>query len=424
MAAANDTLYFQGIQATLTVADGQLWKSDGMDAHTSRVTDNAGTLQLIFPGAYATGLGPIDLAPAGSGVAFNGYADGSDNVSLWYSDGTKAGTRQLSSDFSSFSKAKSITPVGDQIFYTATNQNSLFVADKNAAGSAHLVSSALIDARSMRAIGGMLYFAGYTDANGSQFWTSDGTVAGTQQIKVLSNRAGGALPGEFTAVGGTVYFTGYDENDDAQLWKTDGTTANTTLVSHSIAFTSPYQLTAVGNHLFFAAQDSGGQEQLWTTDGDDVTQLTSTLSNLESATALGDELYFLTRSAGNELHVWSSDGTAGGTSSVADLILGTDPSAGFVIVGNIDFNGRYAFVTRSNADSQLWIYDPSDQSLVSAFDSLNTGEITDLSVVGDSLFFLNNGTIQKVAVPEPATVGLISLFGLGSLARRRRTKNI
>ena len=62
-----------------------LWVTDGT---------SAGTSELTVAGAYSSGLNPLDITAFGSKALFEGH-DASSHVGLWVTDGTAAGTSEL-----------------------------------------------------------------------------------------------------------------------------------------------------------------------------------------------------------------------------------------------------------------------------------------------------------------------------------------
>src|SRR5262249_22594237 len=124
-------------------------------------------------------------------------------------------------------------------------------------------------------VNGVLYFTATDYFTGSELWKSDGTTAGTVMVKdiepYLSPRGGGlgSEPTELTNVNGVVFFAASRFEDGTELWKTDGTDAGTVQVKDIApgpASSQPAQLTNINGMLFFIACDAAGCE-LWKSDG-------------------------------------------------------------------------------------------------------------------------------------------------------------
>ena len=127
---------------------------------------------------------------------------------------------------------------------------------------------------------GTLFFSANDGTNGTELWKSDGTDAGTTQVKDINPGAASSFPGNdqylnpespFAAVGGTVFFRADDGTNGFELWKSDGTDAGTTRISDINAGapgTQIYSLTNVGGTVFFSAADNGTINfELWKSNG-------------------------------------------------------------------------------------------------------------------------------------------------------------
>jgi len=81
----------------------------------------------------------------------------------------------------------------------------------------------------------VFYFKGYDTADRYEIWKSDGTNAGTVQLKDIFPGTGyGLQPGAQTQLvnlNGTCVFSARESADDYELWKTDGTAAGTHLAA-------------------------------------------------------------------------------------------------------------------------------------------------------------------------------------------------
>src|ERR1051325_2297155 len=136
--------------SAFTIANGQeLWKTDGTEAGTALVKD-------INPGSGGSGAAPLfalggKLYFAASSTTPTNSSNGLART-LWVTDGTAAGTRQVSSGG---------RPVGVSVAF---------------------------DGRPMVAsLNGVFYFAGAGGLNGFELWRSDGTDDGTYQVAHLTS---------------------------------------------------------------------------------------------------------------------------------------------------------------------------------------------------------------------------------------------
>lgn len=214
-----------------TTTGRELWKSDGTELGTVRVKDINTT--AYYGGTY--GSYPRELSAVGSTLYFSAN-DGVSGRELWKSDGTSAGTVMV----------KDIRSGGTG--YNASNSN-----------PTQIVS-----------IGSTIYFAASSVGNGRELWRSNGTAAGTVQVKDIYPTRRSSSPQELTVVGGSLFFTADDGPHGRELWKSNGTAAGTFLVDdvapgddESSYYYGPRELTRAGSLLFFTAEDRVRGRELW-----------------------------------------------------------------------------------------------------------------------------------------------------------------
>ncbi|HEX5152307.1 MAG TPA: T9SS type A sorting domain-containing protein [Parafilimonas sp.] len=183
---------------------------------------------------------------------------------------------------------------------------------------------------------GTLFFTVFNGID-QVLWKSDGTAAGTMQLKDMN-------PGgrnvywykEFENAGGTLIFSFYDDIHGSEIWKSDGTEAGTVIIKEITAgvySAQPSNITYIGNgvSLFLATDEKKGFE-LWKTDGTesgtnrvkDIKLTSSYSSDPFMLTANSDKTKLLFGASdtkyGNELRI--TDGTEAGTGVVKDLFKG------------------------------------------------------------------------------------------------------
>jgi len=141
-------------------------------------------------------------------------------TSLWASNGTVAGTVELSSPGSSLPPPS---------YLMNLNGKALFLATDPATGSEAL-------------------------------WSSDGTIAGTNVVADLPGTSGPPSSAPANAVeNGTLYFiVNSSSSGPDQLWQSDGTASGTTEVASLPQDSSG--LTAAGQTLFFTGTDDHGNK--------------------------------------------------------------------------------------------------------------------------------------------------------------------
>jgi ELWxxDGT repeat protein len=132
---------------------------------------------------------PIEMVSMG-GVIYFAARDVQNNGALWRSDGTAEGTQLIKAfprplTYPSFSGEahNTIVTVGDKLFFTPldtiTYQSRLWVSDGTAAGTRQLSA---LPAKDLTAFGSYVYFV-----SDGALWRSDGTEAGTILVQVMPN---------------------------------------------------------------------------------------------------------------------------------------------------------------------------------------------------------------------------------------------
>jgi ELWxxDGT repeat protein len=290
------------------VEAGNLWKTDGTSAGTVLVK----TIEGVNPGGL-NDFQPTDLhnLSAQNGVLYFSADDGGNGTELWRSDGTAAGTFQVSS-----------------------------INDSTTPGPEQLPPGIQQDLRSNPVqIGGVTYYMGADLTHGNELWATDGTVGGTHLVLDISPGFVNSNPGDLTAAGSHVFFSANDGTHGSELWVSDGTAAGTHLVRDIAAGSADgvpnatavdgggqHPFAAFGNELIFDGNDGVHGQQLWISDGTAAgTQpLSTAFAGADGGYAVaGSSLYFTAPSGGSEA-LWVTDGTAGGTHMLKQISGGID----------------------------------------------------------------------------------------------------
>jgi ELWxxDGT repeat protein len=387
-----------GGRLTFAADDGpdglEPWTTDGTIAGTVLLRDIANTplptkpdSMVNFGGAiYFTfttmtgGRGPIyrtDGTADGTSLIFDGQASGlfvagdrmyftandpETGVELWITDGTAAGTRMVV-DLVPGTAGADPLPLAwlggnTLIFGLDRSRDSrirtyeLWRTDGTAAGTVKIHEAVLVLSIESGypqvpvVMNGVMYFNGLNDDGISvkaQLWRSDGTAAGTYQVKGFTAENSNFQPTQFTVLNGALYFYAPSETHYESLWRTDGTAAGTVWLTSA---PNIYALAAANGALYF-----NGPGGLWRSDGTPggTALLSSGPTNATRFTAVGGLVYFFSNNS-----LWKTDGTAAGTVQVRGLndgtgtVSGNSPQAYLVNVGGTLFYSQGTTLWRSD----------------------------------------------------------------------------
>ena len=404
----NGTLYFFTTYFSL-----QLWKTDGTTEGTAMVCDLSSQLgiynatkltnvqgRLFFAntGYYNDELYTSDGTAAGTymvkdinpfGGSFpsqltglNGLlyfaADDGSGKQLWVSDGTDAGTYKANNPQNIL--------VDDlySVKFTVKNSNIYFPGTINDGDGSRLCTyNTSASSNKVRVVKDInpgsfshnLY--NITNVNGNLFftvfngvdqvlWKSDGTTAGTMQVKNIN--PGGRniyLYKHFVNANGTLLFSFYDDAHGYEIWKSDGTEAGTVMVKEinpGLYSSQVANITYMGNNTsFFEATDGKKGLELWKTDGTaggtvlvkNINNTTSGSSNPYALTPTPDssKLLFVATDPqyGTELRI--TDGTQGGTHVVDDLLKGQFSSSPWLLTNFKNETWFFANILDNSSDT-------------------------------------------------------------------------
>lgn len=307
--------------------------------------------------------------------------------------------------------------VNGQLYFTAdngVNGRELWKSDGTAAGTV-LVKDIVAgfsgsNPQYLTNVNGTLFFLAETAANGRELWKSDGTVAGTILVKDINPGSASGFPnsswhtGSLTNVNGTLFFTVDNGVNGIELWKSNGTAAGTVLVKDiypGLSSSSPNLLTSFKGMLFFTAYDVQTGYQLWKSDGTATgTQVVRSFYSLSSQdaslTVVNQALFFVVDDGVNRTELWKTDGTAVGTVLVKDIAVGSSRHSYPQYLTNV--NGTLFFTADNDVNGrELWKSDGTTAGTVLVKDiTPGTGgtPFSDLTGVGNQLFFRNNSTFE------------------------------
>jgi ELWxxDGT repeat protein len=391
------------------------WASDGTPAGTALVTD-------IAPGPSTSG--PFGLA-LGDSRAYFQADDGTTGNELWVYEGAGTDTtlvRDLNIGGGSGVQGGMLA-VGDTVYFGGDDGTGLrlWKSDGTFAGTQQVSDQPFATLSGLVGMDGKLFFSGLT-ADGAELWVSDGTDAGTVMLKDIGPASSGlSLFAQAVALDGTAVFVADDGSGD-KLWRTDGTPDGTELVSNDVR-PADGTLIVAGDEVYFAGSDGDSGRELWRSDGTDGgTELVADIADgpasslpapPEQLTAIGDTLFF---SADDDVHgseLWTSDGTGNGTKMVADVVDGPDGSSPSEIAGAA---GNVFFVADTFAAGQeLWTFE-LDAAPVAVGDSATVAEdagATAIPVLANDTDPDGGAPKSVESVTQPAH-GAVAITGGGS----------
>ncbi|MDJ0719178.1 MAG: DUF4347 domain-containing protein [Prochloraceae cyanobacterium] len=367
----------------------ELWKTDGTTAGTTLVKD-------IIPG-NESGIEPVSFAVSSINVnntLFFSTVNNSQEVELWKSDGTTAGTISVYT-FDGEGGPLYLTNVNETLFFAKYDDVDrvfeLWKSDGTPSGT-HVIDgipgfsdiktgkkNLLVEPLSFAHINGTFFFTNNDETNGRELWKSDGTAEGTTIVKDINPGQDGSNPDNITVVNDTLYFTADNGSNGRELWKSDGTEAGTILVkdiqpnnrgpydSQYPLSSEPLNLTNVNGTLFFTASDFSHGRELWKSDGTAAgTTLVKDINPVFKAgdggvgsdpldlTNVNGTLYFSADDETNGRELWKSDGTAKGTTLVADISPGKGSSDPKYLL-NVDGNLFFRADDNINNGSDWWV---------------------------------------------------------------------
>ena len=326
---------------------------------------------------------------------------------LWTTDGTTAGTRRLEPPNLAVTVNPSVWLTGRYLYFEGTDTDTGLVGiwrtDGTPAGTIELAANLVFaNPRGFGDDGSLLFFAGplqerFQDID-LALWISDGTAAGTHQVKdVLLSR--GELRDSLQVRGGTAYYLDLLPNATSiGLWKTDGTTAGTVLVKAPGADKSFQRLWQSDAALYLTARHYPEQsDAIWTSDGTaagthEVLPLGTQGPAGSQALASGDlqdgRTTFVLSTGSIPASLWVSDGTSGGTHKILGLAAdssGLVTSPPFIT----RFGGHSYFVADDGTHGrEIWQTDGTPEGTAVALETApgNDTALAAFGTLGDRLF--------------------------------------
>ncbi|HJQ97939.1 MAG TPA: ELWxxDGT repeat protein [Candidatus Polarisedimenticolaceae bacterium] len=350
----------------------QLWRTDGTEAGTIRLTD----LSQVGISRLAGDVGGVLLFAASATLG---------DLELWRSDGTEDGTF-LVEDIRpgpAGSDPFGALVANGELYFTADDGEhgrELWKSDGTSGGTVLLKDVRLGAADSSptvhAAFDGRVYFIANDGLHGRELWITDGSEGTHLVADIVPGPNGSSEHGGFTRAGGTLYFVVNDAVHGPEVWTTDGTEGGTREVTNLFATFGPHDLNAVGGRLFFVRGDSVHGVEPWSTNGADGGTLLGDInagpSNSYSFTRPGRRGDLLLFGADDGIHgaeLWVTDGTPAGTRLLEDVnrfqrsapsiqtLVGVNLGDELLFVANDTLHGREPWMTDGTSDGTHLVKD-------------------------------------------------------------------
>jgi ELWxxDGT repeat protein len=328
-------------------ASGGLWSSDGTAAGTFELPAVPQT-----PSSYADNT-QFTAAGLDGRMVFD-WVDANQHSQLWSTDGTTAGTTEITALGPGLVSADDPVSFDNKILFEGVDGSGnvgVWITDGTSQGTARLVETNYAAASYQQLIPSSAVILGddaYFLANGN-LWETDGTRNGTRDIPLGDS---GATVSGLVGAGQTLFFVEQTSSGTATrtLYVSDGTAANTHAVaSMPSGSNSCYTMGMLGASVLVDIDGS-----LWISDGTNSTELAADF-NLRNGSedAVPYVVSLGTIAVITSLNgVWATDGTSAGTHL---LFANSDASA--VSPDLVKIGSRAMFETTGAGGNALWLTD-------------------------------------------------------------------
>ncbi len=314
---------------------------------------SSATAQLIKD-VNAVPTFPSSLTPAGSNLFYLVEDSTDSGVDL---EVTNPGGNQLLMDFPKNASGASGTPseltsVGNDLFFTTSSSGpaTLWTSDGTSAGTVQVsIPNPSVDyITSLSDVGNTLVFATESDTSSTdyQLWA----IAPGSSTPTMLTDSKGSYPSPIDTAGSTLYLS-----VGGNLWTTDGTAANTQEVmdSHGNPVAAPADVFDFNSHTY-AFVDSQSQTTISVLGSSGLTPVFTLATRATAPVVIGSKFYFAGGGSGSssDSQLWMSDGTLAGTKMLEDIGAISDKA---VPSNLIDADGTLFFtITGSDGLSELW----------------------------------------------------------------------
>ena len=332
-----DTLFF--LAGTSTHGE-ELWKTNGTAEGTVLVKDIRPGPDSSGPALTERNQCCWRYFTNANGTLYFTADDGVHGTELWRSDGTEAGTQRVSDAGPECVAPTNLANVGGAVFFTWIRTNGppqLWRTDPTRVGTVLVKDwgetiSPLTRLEYLTGVGRTLYFTVNTRGYGRELWKSTGTAEGTLLVRDIVSGEATSAPFALTAVDDKLFFAANDGQGHG-LWRSDGTAEGTTMLARvqPVPGDEAFQprFISINGQLVFFGTSGNERRELWLSDGTPTgTRMVTALPGEglqypRSPAVAGSLLFFAHTDAEHGTELWRSNLTAEGTRLVADI--NTDP---------------------------------------------------------------------------------------------------
>jgi ELWxxDGT repeat protein len=283
-----------------------IWSSDGTPEGTSAVAAAASGGGLAFSFRFRAALVPGD---GDVRYLVQEIINSPVRLSkLSATNGTAAGTHELAQvPIGRYQYLDRLVAAGRSVFvsFWSSLRASLWASDGTVEGTREVYAAdrpyELSFVSGLTAAGEQAFFLGDDSERGRELWVSDGTPEGTRRVADLAPGSASSTPSDLAAFGDRVLFSADDGEHGRELWVSDGTAEGTRLleIQPGPRGSYPQAFRVVGDRVVFAADDGVHGLEPWVTDGiPEGTRLAVDVmagprsSSPRGFEVFGDELFF------------------------------------------------------------------------------------------------------------------------------------
>jgi ELWxxDGT repeat protein len=235
-----------------------LWVSDGTAAGTMPIP---GVPQTANVDALAVFDGKVYIAVNQGSQSIQ---EPSSRAQLWVTDGTTAGTRMVTYVGADYASIDDFFVTGKNLYVFTSKSGELpevlYKTNGTKSGTVliHSFANSSLAAAAGLPSGDLAFELNGSSSHPGRFWLSNGTVAGTVELKDVGGDGGyiGDGGGALTPINGTLFIQGSEPDGVNSLWQSSGSIAGTTLVqdiNSGGVFSGPYALVELDGNLIVAA---------------------------------------------------------------------------------------------------------------------------------------------------------------------------